>query len=319
MRRIVLVVLIAAFVALPGSAATRGVAGGDVPTGMLLFSDWRDYRARTVEIGVPGLYLIDASSKTRRALNGSFYHGVSPDWSPSGGRIAFARWLGTPVDSRDGRDGAELVVAQQDGTRAHVIVASTEGLEFPGDPEWSPNGQQLVFSASGIGYGSAYLSAVYVANAGGSHKRLLMPRTTHWTSEPTWAPDGRAIAFVRIARERGSIYRIRVGDRTPELLVVGASAPAWSPRGHELAYLSDQGGIYILDLATRMTRYVTRTCNVASGPAWSPDGRWLAFSDCVRPPSTHLEPRALVTVQVDGRQRRVVDSLGVKIGQPSWR
>jgi Tol biopolymer transport system component len=65
-------------------------------------------------------------------------------------------------------------------------------LDWPGDPDWSPDGTRLAFSRiEALGEGGAY-----VADINGANLRRLSP-TALQASSPAWSPDGRWIAFVR--------------------------------------------------------------------------------------------------------------------------
>src|SRR5258708_8393662 len=58
-------------------------------------------------------------------------------------------------------------------------------------------------------------------------------------------------------------------------------SPAWSPDGRQIAFSSDKAGtadIYVLDLATKAERRITRINDAAElDPVWSPDGTKIAF------------------------------------------
>jgi Tol biopolymer transport system component len=61
-----------------------------------------------------------------------------------------------------------------------------------GDPSYSPNGKQIVFAASGVGF-----SGIYTMRADGSGVTRVTSSATDWHELPKWSPDGKRIAFSR--------------------------------------------------------------------------------------------------------------------------
>src|SRR4026209_2383709 len=66
----------------------------------------------------------------------------------------------------------------------------------------------------------------------------------------------------------------------------GASQPAWSPDGKQLAFVRAVDGrpqIFILSFAGGEPMQLTKFKYGASAPRWSPDGKKIAFAATVRP------------------------------------
>ncbi|MGD8869115.1 MAG: amidohydrolase family protein [Gemmatimonadales bacterium] len=92
----------------------------------------------------------------------------------------------------------------------------------------SPDGTQLAFSA---------LDRLYIVDLpDGQPRRLTNEETGEF--EPTWSPDGRAVAYVTWNDSVGHIKRVpAAGGRPTQLTRVSAyyQQPAWSPDGRRIA------------------------------------------------------------------------------------
>jgi dipeptidyl aminopeptidase/acylaminoacyl peptidase len=109
-------------------------------------------------------------------------------------------------------------------------------------------------------------------------------------SNPAISPDGSQIVF-----SRGWVDRLKDQGRSNLWIVDTAgtrlreltrgswrdSAPAWSPDGSRIAFLSDRDGttqIHVLFVATGELAQLTHLDRTPSALAWSPDGKQLAFT-----------------------------------------
>jgi TolB protein len=69
---------------------------------------------------------------------------------------------------------------------------------------------------------------------------------------PAWAPDGRRVAFTRWQHDHWEIYavddsgrnltRLTITPPKPDGMVANSAAPAWSPDGQYIAFLTDRSG-----------------------------------------------------------------------------
>ena len=183
-------------------------------------------------------------------------------WSPDGRRIAFV----TNIRSHFTGTAGEIAVMNADGSGFHVVCNEAVCGQGLGDPQWSPDGSELVFSnMEVIGFiGVGILpSRVWVARPDGTGAhQLTQPgcrpghpplRGCAYDSAPAWSPDGRWIAFSRLYQERPGHT-----DTPPRTLI-----DLMHPDGSDLHPVATCTGVL---------------CNQVMPPVWSPDGSRIAYA-----------------------------------------
>ena len=107
---------------------------------------------------------------------------------------------------------------------------------------------------------------------------------------PDISPDGSQIVFTRgwtdTAHDQSAANLWLVGSdgARPRELTQGAwrdSAPAWSPDGKRIAFLSTRSGnpqIHVMWADTREVSQLTHLDYTPSNLRWSPDSKWIAFN-----------------------------------------
>jgi Tol biopolymer transport system component len=97
-------------------------------------------------------------------------------------------------------------------------------------------------------------------------------------SLPVFSPDGRSVAFIRVAAPDEAIMLVGSDGRGLRALVhVWASGLTWSPDGRWLAYEAG-GNIWRIEVATGVIDRLTTDGPAAWQPDWSPDGTMIAYS-----------------------------------------
>ncbi len=101
---------------------------------------------------------------------------------------------------------------------------------------------------------------------------------------PSFAPDGKRIAYVSFEQKRPRIFvqNVDSGHREQITNYPGLNgAPSWSPDGKRLAFVLSRDGnpeIYVMDMSSRDVRRVTNHAAIDTEPFWGKDGQTLYFT-----------------------------------------
>ncbi len=124
---------------------------------------------------------------------------------------------------------------------------------------------------------------LYVSDVDGYNERVLLESSEPILS-PSWAPNGRHIAYVSFKSTRPAIYIMDTLTKQ-EKKITGFpglnGAPRFSPDGRELAMVLSKDGnpeIYIMNLSSGALKRVTNHYSIDTEPAWTPDGESIIFT-----------------------------------------
>jgi Tol biopolymer transport system component len=184
--------------------------------------------------GPTHIFGVSADGSGLRQISDEAGSDSDPTFTPNGRSIVF-------VSNRmsSGRtDRSNILSMRPDGSRVRILIG---GPRNELDPDVSPNGRLIAF-ASNRDHGPN----LFVARLGGGHVREL----THSRHDcfgsacytnPSWAPDGKHIAFLASGRYSSSVSVIRAdgrgfskefdsGGTEEEGFGDHVGAPAWGPR-----------------------------------------------------------------------------------------
>jgi len=256
------------------------------------------------------LWVQDAEQTIRkRVASGETHDITSPVWTPDGKYLLY----GT-------NDGIEWV--DVDGSRSGRLLPRTgQTILVP----WSisADGKRLAYYGMGVGTGfDLWIAPIEISPSGvRSGEPQVFRRTRAFEVYPTFSPDGHWLAFgsnesgnwevyVRAYPDNGSQVQISSGD---------GRIPAWSSRGHELLYETDDHRIMAVRYSVDRGRFAA-----AQPRRWTPvqladtgvianydvraDGKSLAALMPSVPASTRANQFILVTNFSDEIRRRLTES-----------
>jgi serine/threonine-protein kinase len=193
-----------------------------------------------------------------------------------------ARSYTNPVVSPDGRRIAVCVEGPDD----HVWVLDLARKAWAritdeadnNNPVWSPDGRRLVVSSNRQGPRNLYR----IPAAGGPFEPLT--KGAGWRLPASFTPDGRSLLFVDVRTETHlDIWSVPLGgDRRPRAMVASPAdetAPAVSPDGRWLAYVSSEAGreeVYVRPYAGEVAAQAVSNGG-GSQPVWAKSGRELFY------------------------------------------
>ena len=184
-----------------GLAQLTNVAGGQTAALPDISADGKRIVFESNASGPYEIWVMNADGSGQAKLtHRSGFEAFQPSWSPDGAHIVFSS-CGEPL----GFPGyCDIDVMNADGTGVHRLVG---GHRYHLRPEYSPNGNRIVFSSDRKGL----ISALWAVRSDGSKlKRLTPPHLeAFW---PDWAPNGKRVLFTDNCCRRGSNVRtVRAG------------------------------------------------------------------------------------------------------------
>jgi Tol biopolymer transport system component len=185
-----------------------------------------------------------------------------------------------------------------------------------GAPAAAPDGRTVAFVSERDGRSRIWLKQI----ATGDER----PLTEGIDSAPRFSPDGQMVLFTRDGEAGPGLYRIGLLGGEPQPVVAPGSLGAWSPDGHDIAFVREHGaeprnqwsiGIIAVD-GSRERLFAPEAAPISS-LSWSPDGRSLW---AVRRRSAVGAQDDFLQVDVaSGRKRALAaPESGGQISRPAW-
>ena len=124
---------------------------------------------------------------------------------------------------------------------------------------------------------------VYISDYDGANQRRITVNRA-LNIMPTWAPDGRAIAYTSYARGFPTIFVSLIYEgRRVEPSTPGTQnwLPTWSPDGTKIVFTSNRDGnpeLYVMNRDGSGVRRLTNNPAIDTTPSYSPTGAQIAFT-----------------------------------------
>ena len=236
-----------------------GPDGNPISTAWGVFSVSRNGVLSYVGTGLRNLQLnwYDRQGKSSAIADPAPYGSIV--LSPDETRLAFDR-----------KDGGVWLLELASG------VATRLSQGFAGDPIWSPDGRQLVFTEFDGFTGNLYRKVI----AGSDREPFFKSAESKYAQQ--WLSDGSSILFMN---QQTTLYRLPVsGDVKPQLLHESAFLKdefRLSPNERWIAYNSRESGRWEVYLASFPSFGGKRQVSNGGGcqPHWRKDGKELFYLD----------------------------------------
>ena len=179
---------------------------------------------------------------------------------------------GQAAVSPDATEVAYTFTPRADLNRSEIRVASLKSGEVRAltgtprmhdrEPNWSPDGQQLLYASERSGFYELHL----VAADGSGERQLTNAHADH--SETDWHPDGKRVLAVRGRRNRFDVVSVDADDGSAELVEEGGtwSSPHWAGAGGIVAAYEDHATPPELRLSTHAHLHSPAPMAIRSAP-----------------------------------------------------
>lgn len=245
------------------------------------------------------LQIADADGQRAQTVYRSREPIISPAWSHTGKRIAFANKVGDRWK----------VFVQELSSGKSTTISSQSG--YTSSPAFSPDGRYLAYVSSAEGNPELYLYDF----TNGSRTRLT--RNSYIDTEPSFSPDSKSLVYTSERGGSPQIYKMDLASKRIERLTFEGSQnlkAQYSSDGQYLVFIHlYQGRFHVaaMDLATRNIRVLTQT-NLDESPSIAPNGTMLVYATRKRGKGV------LAWVSLDGQVTSEMPSIHGDVIEPAW-
>jgi len=182
---------------------------------------------------------------------------MSPRWSPAGNAIYFFRSKGHISEL------AKIPINPKSGEAAGPASVILSGLQVGSYFTLSADGSRLAYTRT-QSYSNLWLAELSGPGQRSGVQTKALTKDTSFSYDPSISLDGKWVAFVT-GSPFPNIYKMPIeGGARSQLTYSGANhrSPAWSPKGTQIAFASDEGGsnkVWIVGAAGGTPRRFSKT------------------------------------------------------------
>jgi Tol biopolymer transport system component len=288
----------------------------------------------------------------------------NPSWSPDGRQVVYqkfsygGRTQNQPLFNRVAefelvhseifpafsRDGKSLVVSDRTGSGASsesaIAVMNVDGAHskhifhengsMAFSPEWSPNGDWIVFGLGSFFIPRGKPARVMMVRADGSESRELTHGSVN-SGFPSWSADGKRVVYRVWSEQEHGLRILNMEDGSVTKLTDDYdNFPRWSPAGDRIAFTSFRNNdfdVYTIRPDGTGLKQLTTSPGNDGHQEWSPDGKYLLFSSgrfgfrdeaplYDRIPQPYGE---LFVMKADGSEQRPLTDNTWEDATPAWQ
>ena len=240
--------------------------------------------------------------------------------------VVFASWLPFFPNTQSDLIGKLVMVSDMTG-HSQITLFDLRTLEFTRitdnrfieyDPEWMPNGTQIIFSSDTVDLNGHFSPKLFLANIQNGVVTEVKTNPAI-TGQPDPSPDGNYILI------SGTNFSADVDIFTFDLdnneyVNVSNSLgddqyPDWSPDGKQIAFSSNRNGnwdIYTINKDGSNLEQITTAAGNNIEPKWSSDGKQIVFS------SDRSGSWEIYTMLIGGTMIDQITFSGSNNSQPTW-